>query len=273
MIKPIEKVKERIVKMYMNSRATIKKIFCKGVELVVTGIVFAVIASLLTTAIIEKRDAEQKTKTQLENLSNVYIGCNKQWTDEHFGAPQFTGQKDEYLLCAYVSEFYVLQMVFDKAEAAQAYLITSLKNPGGIKLQMDDATLRLDEDYTLGEFSFYDFPESPHSVYGFVSNGNGRALYSESYYFMGGGNYYEYCIAFLDFGQLSGGEWPHFDIVSSDIDDEVNANMNLGVQIITDRKNSYPNSYGVYNLDIDVYELLFTYDWFNSQQLRNKLNY
>ena len=253
----------------------LKSFLQKTPELILTGIVFAVVASLLTTWIQEKYDAKENITLQLDNLSNVYIGCNKQWVDEAFGAPQFTGQKDDYLLCAYISDYYVLQIVFDQVQAAQAYLITSLDNPDRISVQITDDTLYENETFILGEISYYDFRESPVSVYGFTSNGNARALYAELYDYRSEGNYYEYYIGSFDYGKTPGDIEDFlaiFDMPSDDIDDEVSIYHNEGVQIITDRKNNYPNTYGVSNTDVDVYDLLFTYDWFNSQQLRNKLN-
>lgn len=94
---------------------------------------------------------------------------------------------------------------------------------------------------------------------------------------MSGGNYYEYYIASFDYGKAGKN---HQDFISSltfpdnePIDDEVSEtcfdNYSL---VIKDRKNNYPNSYGVSTLDVDMGSLLFSYDWFNSQQLQNKFD-
>lgn len=261
--------------MAASCKIKIKKIIEKGIELIVTGIILAVIASLLTTTIIEKRDTEREIKSKLHNLSNVYIGCNKEWADEVFGAPQFTGQKDGYLLCAYISEYYVLQLVFDEAHAAQAYLITALDNPNNINVQITDSTMYMAESFVLGDVSYYDFRGKPEAVFGFTSNGNARALYGELYYYASVGNYYNYYIASFDYGKTPGDIEDFlatFDMPLGDIDDEVSADQNLGIQIITDRKKNCPNTYGVSVWGVDLNDILFTYDWFNSQQLRNRLN-
>ena len=256
----------------IKNKDRIMSFLIKVVELFFTGVVFAVIASLLTTEIIDKKESEKIARAQFDGLSKIYIGCNKQWADDTFGTPQFVGNKGEYLLCAYISDSYVIQMAFDKANSAQAYLITTLHNDSNIKIEINDETLWLDEDYILGEFSYYDFPGKPINVFGFVTNGNGRVLYMESYYFMGGGNYYDYYIGFLDFGELINDKWPDIDIIDGDIDDEVTADKSLRMFAITNRSDNYPNSYGVSALGMDIYEILFSYDWFNSQQIRNRLN-
>lgn len=275
MNKYLEDAKKYWGSMSADRKNKIKGFLEKVVEFIITGIVFAVIASLLTTAIIKKWDAEQKINDQLDNLSNVYIGCNKQWADEAFGAPQFTGQKDEYLLCAYISDYYVLQMVFDEAQAAQAYLITALDNSEGVDILITDTTLHNPESFVLGDISFYDFRGIPMAVFGFVSQGTARALYSEVYHFNSFGNYYNYYIASFDYGKTPGDIedfLASFSIPQNDIDDEVSAEHNCGVQIITDRRNNCPNTYGVAITELDLFDVLCSYDWFNSMQLRNKLN-
>lgn len=259
-------------------------VVCKILEWVVTGVVFAIVASILSSVIMTHIEEKNKINEQLSNLSDIFIGCNKEWVDERFGTPQFSGKNGEYTLCAYISDYFVIQMAFDEAESAQAYLITALKNEENVKVEIDDFTLKyMVEDpknvLTLGDFSYYDFPGKPESVFGFVSNGTTRMLYSESYYYFSGGNYYNYHIATFDFGKIDGGiNWllcqfglPPDD--PDDFDDELNSQFNnKGVQIIRDRKNNRPNTYGVSTLETDILELLFTYNWFNSQQLRNRLN-
>lgn len=258
------------------STPKLKKVFLKFAELALTGIIFAIVASLLTANIIDRKEQQRTINRQLDSLSSVYIGCSKQWVDETFGYPQFIGQKEDYLLCAYVSDYFILQVAFDPTQSAQAYLITSLNNSKKVTLQINDSTLRTANGFTLGDLSYYDFPGNPESVYGFVSNGNARAFYSESYYFMSWGNYYNYHIASFDYGKTGKNTQSFissFIFTGRDpVDDEVIYSKNCGLQIINDRKNNYPNSYGVSTQDVDMTELLFSYDWFNSQQLRNKLN-
>lgn len=254
-----------------------KKMISKIAEMVLTGIVFAIVAALLTADIVEERELRREINTQLKNLSNVYIGCNKQWADEAFGAPQFVGQKEDYQLCAYVTDYFVLQIAYDQAQAAKAYIITALDNSDGIDVLISDNTWEKTGGITLGELSYYDFPGVPDSVFGFVSNGNARAFYGESYYFMSSGNYYEYYIASFDYGK-QGKNMQNFieDLIfptEEPVDDEVSDSQIYTYSLLLkDRKRNYPNSYGVSTPDIDMNNLLFSYDWFNSQQLRNKIN-
>ena len=227
----------------------------------ITGVVFAVIATLLSTWIMNRAEKKRRIDEQLDNLSKVYIGCNKQWADEKFGVPQFSGTYEDYTLCAYVSDYYVLQMAFDEGMAARSYLITALHNSENVHITIRDMTLNNHINITLGETSYYDFPGSPQSVRGFVSNGNARAGYYEHYYLCGFGNYYNYYIASLDYGELNGSLQEflrEFGMPSGDIDDEVLAEKNGGVQIITDRRKSCPNSYGVSESNTTIMDMLLT---------------
>jgi len=253
-----------------NIRKMIEKTFSWLWESITTGIIFAIIASLLTTSIIKYNEQRRETKNQIQNISNIYIGCNKSWADESFGTPEFSYVKDNILLCAYISEYYVIQIAFDNGESAKAYLVTSLDCDDKVKVKIEDKTIIDDENFVLGEFSFYDFPGSPISVMGYISNGTGRSLYAEQYYFNSIGAYYDYYIASLDFGV--GVEDAKYEMVSKDIaiDEEVSSNINTGVQIITNRKDCCPNTFGVCATDFDIDSTLFSYNWFNSQQLRNK---
>lgn len=168
----------------------------KILELLVTGLLLAVIASLLSTHILNCQQKKAKIQQQLNSLSRIYIGCSKQWADEQFGCPQFIYQSKDYLLCAYISDFFVVQFAFDSSDSAEAYLITALTNEPKIKIQ--DKTMNI--NITLGDLSYYDFIGIPENTYGYVSNGNARAFYGESYYFTSRGNYYNYYIASYDFG-------------------------------------------------------------------------
>lgn len=260
-------IKEKIFNRNIVNK--FKKLLYKSIELIFTGIIFAVAASLLSTYILENIQEKRMQESHLNNISNIYIGCNKLWVDESFGSPQFVSEKEGYILCAYTSDFFVIQFVFDQALSAQGYLITSLENTEKLKIEIKDATFYDEQNIVLGDFSYYDFPGSPISVYGFVTNGIARTFYSEKYYFADVGNYYNYYIASFDFGQDTIREfaWPSEDEF---IDDEVNIKMNTGYEIITDRHNNFPNTYGVSKIN-NIEELL-GYGWFNSVQLRNKLN-
>lgn len=147
---------------------------------------------------------------------------------------------------------------------------------GAVWLHGTDLSCGLDHicQVSLCNTSYYDLPNAPISAFGFVSNGNVRALYSEEYYSNGGGNYYSYYFASFDFGKTRG------DVLSfirefclegeNNADDELPREISKG-NILKNRRISCPNTYGVSDLNAsETCELLLNYDWFNSMQLRNR---
>lgn len=247
-------------------------IVCKLGEWIITGFILATISAIVTSSILNCMEKHRIINEEINNISNIYIGCNKDWVDDRFGYPQFSSQKGEYLLCAYSSEYYMLQFAFDKYESAQAYLITALENNKDMQIVINDTTLGSNNQLCLGDFSYYDFPFTPIEVYGYATNGAGRYLYSETYYYAGGGGYYNYHIATLDYGIYF--KNAIFEALSQniDVDDEVNSNMNQGFLSLVNRNECAPNSYGVSVVGFDMKNTLFEYSWFNSQQLRNKVD-
>ena len=254
---------------------TIKPSIKKFPEWVVTGVIFAIAASLLSSHIMSRIEEKQHIQNQLDSMSKLYIGCNKEWLDSKFGPPQFSGQKNDYMLYAYLNDYFLIQVALDESNATRAYMITALENDQAVKWTIKDSTFQYpinnrSLDLCLGQFSYCDFSAHPEKILGFVGNGNARALYAEYYYFMSAGNYYNYYLASVDFGKtgktIEGflrefsmpevSPYPYYD-------DRLN-------QIIEDRKTNCPNSYGVSDSSVDCTELFFTYDWFNSMQLRDQ---
>lgn len=267
-----------MIMRWVKKHPRLKKLGFKTVELLMTGIVFAVVASLLTQYISEQNTQRSLVEKRLTSISSIYIGCSKEWVDEQFGAPQFIGEIEGYTMCAYLSDFYLLQFAFNESFATEGYMVTSLENEENIQIEIKGVPVVL-ASTTLGEFSFYDFPGAPSSAYGFVTQGLGRALYAERYYFGNGGNYYEYYIASFDYGVFEG---TLQDFIFSNqyigidekiiIDDEVDSSIRTCSNMLNDRKNNCPNTYGVVRAlnYTTVEKLFFDYGWFNSLQLRDR---
>ena len=257
--------------MKENKRLTY--LFHRLLEALFSGIVLAVVASLLTTSIMENEQQKNAQERLILDIPKIYIGCNMDWMNEHFGIPQFTGEKNDYTLCAYISEYFVIQAAFDKSGSIKAYFVTQLESYSDI-FSVNDYTRLSSDEVSLCNTSYYDLPNAPISAFGFVSNGNVRALYSEEYYSNGGGNYYSYYFASFDFGKTRG------DVLSfirefclegeNNADDELPREISKG-NILKNRRISCPNTYGVSDLNAsETCELLLNYDWFNSMQLRNR---
>lgn len=257
----------------MKASNRLASLFHRLLEALFSGIVLAVVASLLTTSIVENKQQKNEQERLILDIPNIYIGCNMEWMNEHFGIPQFTGEKDDYTLCAYVSEYFVIQAAFDKSGSAKAFFVTQLESYSDI-FSVNDYTKMSSEGVSLCNTSYHDLPNAPMSTFGFVSNGNVRALYAEEYFSNGGGNYYSYYFASFDFGKTGGDvlafirEFCFEDENSAD--DEVPREISKG-NVLENRRISCPNTYGVSDLNAsETCELLLNYDWFNSMQIRNK---
>ena len=205
-------------------------------------------------------------------LSEISIGCGREWMAEQLGTPKFVGATDQYQLCAYVTDTYVVQAAYNYAGSLQAYMITAL--PGKETIVIDDQTFYPPRDPVfLGEDSYHSYPGAPDQVWGYVSQGNTRAFYAEMYDPASVGNYEAYYLASVDFGRLAGGVenlLGKIQLGLTEIDDEVGKEQINTAQTLVDRKNTAPNSYGVSVGEADFFELFGTYNWWNSQKLRNQ---
>lgn len=239
----------------------------KLIDSVLTGVLFAIAASLLTSAIlgfIQNRYDENK---KLENISNIKIGCSKEWTDEKFGVPQFIGQVDDYSFCAYLLDDYLIQIAFDESHAAQGYTITTLSTENNLSINLKEMSLWWAEtDLLLGDFSFYDFPQTPEEIEGWLTfGGSGRVVYYENYYFAAKGNYYEYAIGFVDYGARKS---ENYRIGKEDYsDDEITQEALSGDTFYPiDRKTCFPNTFGVFRTE-ELEIMIYNYQWFDTSQL------
>lgn len=254
-------------------------------NLILSSVILAIMANLLSNSFEANSAYKQMEEKRLQQLSNINIGTSKEWMDDTFGVPQFTGNptvsfSDDksksltYTCCAYISDYYVLQAVYDEYRSLQAYLVTLLNHAEDIEVEITCDPFRSNDYFALGDTSYYDLFDKPIYVTGFNANG-GRMLYAEAYSYEADINHYDYYYATLDFGKLDTTVQDFFENLTeaNDIDDEVALDIISGSYVIADRKVCFPNTFGVSYLDrTTTTALLLSYDWFDSLQLRNRLN-
>jgi hypothetical protein len=247
--------------MKPQTKEKLRVFLIKSIDLIITGIVCAIISSLITTFILAEIEIKAENQQKINHLSSICIGSNREWVDQCFGTPQFSAEKEEYLLCAYTTDDFILQIAYMN-DSVQAYLVTAFKSNDVV---IRDIPMFFKNGIKIGSFSFHDFPQSPTTVSGFISNGASRSMYYESYYLAMHGNYLDYHIACFDYGFLKGS--PMWKIPDEErIDDEVSTDILSpnSAEIITNRRKCYPNTYGVSAGGVDMENLLFSYDWFDS---------
>lgn len=251
--------------MKPQTQERLKRLSSTIIDFIITGVICAIVSTLISTAILNNIEMESQNKKRVSLLSYISIGTNREWVDQSFGTPQYSATQDEYDLCAYTSDDFLLQVVYDKSGSVQGYLVTAYE-PNKIKI--DDLPKLFDNGVKIGSFSFYDFPHAPESVMGYFINGSGRVFYGETYYFASRGDYLAYHIAYVDYGFYKGTTSLGM-FQETTPDEEItkdNISPNSG-EIITNRKGFYPNTYGVSNIGRKMEELLFKYGWFDSMKL------
>lgn len=129
----------------------------------------------------------------------------------------------------------------------------------------------------LGEYNYYEISGPPISVFGYYSVGVARALYGELYYYMGGGNYYDFYFLSFDYGEYQSVNslWHSMDLAGNKkIDDEVgpqNFSKFLSSQLIMDRQTVCPNTFGISDIPSDtMIELIADYHGFDCLRYRNE---
>lgn len=279
-------MRKRIDKDSIVERVIEDPKFQNIISTIVNGILYAILAGVVTAALIACFTDIQKHSNEriklLKNIGEIYIGSSKEWIDANFGPPNFTAKIEDYVLCAYFSDISAVQIIYDdSSKSTQAFFVTSLSNKKTDKLHIVKPLYDYDGENILGEASYYDIPGTPQGVLGYVSNGTARAFYGETYYYNSSGNYYNYYYLSLDYGELKGTVQDFIsslDLVATKddiIDDEVSSENILSdyFQIIRDRKNAYPNTYGVSGTSIDfdlVVDIISDYSWFDSKQIRDR---
>lgn len=259
----------------------------KGLLLaIIAPIITAIVADWLISRSVKRINAEEKLNMQVKTLENVYIGCSKEWIDEKLGAPTFMYSCDgkiefertkpeemnyDFLTCVYVTDIAVLKAYYGKEDnSCQIFFITATdeKQP----LNLPSTYRRFVNDKSIGKFSYHDIEGNPTVIGGAFSNGNARTFYGETFNFYSAGNYYGFIFGNVDYGidvpflLYTTGTEIEWDDKTSDHPPKV-----LGVQNIKNRKENYPNTFGLASPAIPAelaWKLLLENKGFDSFQLK-----
>ncbi len=246
-----------------------------------TTIIATVIATVVATAIIGVFNLTvsniQNSKEIIDTTNGIYIGCNQEWVDDKLGHAVFTLDSPKYLEQIYITEYALVRIFFGKESGCCDAFFVTLTNDSSIgKIKFPKLYSYILDGKKFGKVSYYEIQNEPMSVYGYVTQGDARSLYSEKYYF-GAGNYYTFYFMSLDYGNIKG----HMSFSdcfvnvaagnAEEIDDEVDSSeyRNDCLYVLGDRKSVYPNTYGVAgNVHLDEIEsLIYDYHSFESKQL------
>lgn len=247
--------------------------------------------------------ATDEFEKTLEAIQKLSIGSYRDWVDKELGSPyaanivevtekgriryfdknmiDVDGEQiveddivDKLLECVYIlNDIITVTIYFDTPnESCRAFFVTLLKDTLDINIVIPETYSSLVSDKLLGEFAFTDICGEPSSVYGYVSQGVGRAFYGEEYYFAGNGNYQNFYFAVLDYGMVSSiAEFDSFlSIIQFDIAPMNDTGGLPASKLLTyQRYKFYPNTYGISSLNShQTFSLLGAYTGFDSLLLR-----
>lgn len=240
----------------------------------------------------------------LAAIPKLSVGSSKEWVDKKLGPPfatnivkvtekgriRYNNEEiidvdgntvseddivDELLECVYLLDDIIsATLYFDSSDkSCEAFFVTLLKDTLDFDIVMPEIYSSFVSDKPLGEFAFTEIVGEPDNVYGYVSQGVGRAFYGEQHYFMGWGNYQDFYFAVLDYGMLSsyiefGGFLSMVQTEISPLNDSTNIYHSSDL-LIQQRDALYPNTYGISTLGCKItFSLLGTYVAFDSLPLR-----
>ena len=226
-------------------------------------------------------------------ISKISIGSSKNWIDDKLGPPYasnivaitedsrvwpHTDESSiigEVLECVYMFDVVSVMIYFDTPEnSCIAFFVTLMEDVSNVDIVMPEAYSFFVSNKPLGEFAFADIDYEPYNVYGYVSNGVGRVFYGEQYYFMGGGNYQDFCFAILDYGMLN--SLLDFDRFLTEIEWDITTDPGNGASVLASsdiltqqRGRLYPNTYGISVLNEELtFSLFSVYMGFDSAAFR-----
>ena len=237
-----------------------------------TSIIAAITAALLISGINVLYDSFKEKHDVINAIQNILIGSNKEWIDSELGPFNFSSIQGNFVECVYILDTTAVTVFYDiGTNSCRGYFVTLLKKDILFPIKLPSAYSWITRGKPIGKISYYDIELIPHDTYGYVSNGTGQAFYGEEYYYASSGNYYTFLFASLDFGELQMPWWEFAELLElkwseEPIDDEIGQTHG---QVITDRKNIYPNTYGIVASN-DILPLFIYNSGFDSFQLGDK---
>lgn len=175
----------------------------------------------------------------------------------------------------YVNRVAIVRIIYDENDACQALFVTLPELGTEDELNYPEMYDRFTKSKKLGNMSFYDIAGVPDKIYGNISQGfTAHAWYSELYYYVGAGNYYNFYFCSLDYGRRFVSYNPLNNLTKVENwggDDEIGqdrVNDVCQTMIVSDRKEAKPNTYGISNLPYEtIKSTILSFSPFDSRAL------
>lgn len=275
-----------MIKLIKNHKSEI-------INAVIGAIIAVVIETILGTIAVtyiidlynENKTNNSKDEEILKNLQIISIGYNKEWMDYSFGLPVFSNTDELTEEEVYITKFAIIRAFFDiENKNCKAFFITQTTNEP-IPLIKPIKQIYINSngiEKKLGTISYDELLCSGLKLFaanGYFTNGTGRVFYGEGYYCNRTGFYHNLYYASIDYGvncplSIMGSFYSKNKLSKEEItyykDLNNNKFYNYTHSFLHNRKNYYPNTYGISSLDSEyTYKKLNDYKTFYSIQFRN----
>lgn len=261
------------------------------IQCIFESLIMAIIASVLSTVIIEVNNNNYMYNSQREkliaDLKTVTIGCNKSWMDSVFGEPVFTNIDEITQEDVYITEIALIRAFWGlEDDSCKMFFITKTTDePIPFLSTINNIYYNsVGKELKLGTLSYNQIQYSNMKLlvaYGYFTNGSGRTFYGEGY-----DPFYSYLYptyyASVDYGEpssyglmkdlysgsLSKEEKKYYEASLSDF---ANIDLNAPNTFLHNRSEFYPNTYGLSSFDSEyTFGKLSDYNTFDSIQLAYK---
>lgn len=208
------------------------------------GIIIMVISPIIVDNVYDKY-VEKKEKDKI--YEEMRIGNNKANIEDVVGFSKYIHVDEESGIeeSIYTPSGFCYRCYY-KDNQLIAYFVTVMDFEHNAICKFPDRYLEIVNNKKLGEFSYYEVNGKPNLVTSYVTNGIGRTLYCEEYYYNAIGNYRTFYFMDIDYGIVN---TEYTNDESKIYDDEISSDnlqqYNYDIVLARDRKNSFPNTYGI----------------------------
>ena len=227
-----------------------KKKYVKKMALLITFILllFNIFISYVSK-VIKYKDVSSK-------INKITLSMDRSYLDELLGQPisVIDHSESKFIECLYQLDGVVVR-IFSLNSTCCAYFVTLTEENKFLTIETDN--LFFPNKKNLGDFTYYDVPETPTYILGYAQNGTGNILYSEFY---AGYKLRTHALMYMKYGTDFGyiiipGEVIYDEKVTEDFipfwnlfwpvdgTDELAKRTYLNMEV--DRKVARPNTFGV----------------------------
>lgn len=250
-MKNVNVIKEKII----WSQSFFENLLSSGI----IGIIFSILIPIVLIFVNNKFE----NRDLINEINKLSIGTTKEFLDKKFDYPKFSNYDadNNILECVYDTKYAIIRAYYIN-NGLQAFFVTQKENTNSGILLLPYYN-EIVNYKGLEEFNYYEIKTGPIGIYAFDSSK--YSFYFEVYAPTKDSRYRIPFFGSLDYGKyLSYEELDYEDNEMKVIEEKINNIKPDG--FFLNRKKSYPNTYGMCNIDYqdEIFDLLMNYyifDW------------